>query len=89
MSAASTASRDDVQVLGQELQEDDLKGRSGDVVAVARGSLPRYAVLDFVEAFSWLVQDELDRRRSRLLDRRQPAATLPCRSPPESRLSDA
>ena len=26
--------------------------------------------MDFVEAFAWLVQDELDRRRSRLLDRR-------------------
>jgi hypothetical protein len=26
--------------------------------------------MDFVEAFGWLVQDELDRRRSRLLDRR-------------------
>ena len=26
--------------------------------------------MDFLEAFSWLVQDELDRRRSRLLDRR-------------------
>ena len=26
--------------------------------------------MDFVEAFSWLVQDELDRRRSRLLERR-------------------
>ena len=26
--------------------------------------------MDFTEAFSWLVQDELDRRRSRLLDRR-------------------
>ena len=26
--------------------------------------------MDFVEAFSWLVQDELDRRHSRLLDRR-------------------
>lgn len=26
--------------------------------------------MDFVEAFSWLVQDELDRRRSRLLGRR-------------------
>ena len=26
--------------------------------------------MDFMEAFSWLVQDELDRRRSRLLDRR-------------------
>jgi len=27
-------------------------------------------IMDFIEAFSWLVQDELDRRRSRLLDRR-------------------
>ena len=26
--------------------------------------------MDFLEAFSWLVQDELDRRRSRLLERR-------------------
>jgi DNA replication protein DnaC len=26
--------------------------------------------MQFIEAFSWLVQDELDRRRSRLLDRR-------------------
>jgi len=26
--------------------------------------------MDFVEAVSWLVQDELDRRRSRLLERR-------------------
>lgn len=26
--------------------------------------------MNFLEAFSWLVQDELDRRRSRLLDRR-------------------
>ena len=26
--------------------------------------------MDFIEAFSWLVQDELDRRHSRLLDRR-------------------
>ena len=26
--------------------------------------------VDFIEAFSWLIQDELDRRRSRLLDRR-------------------
>jgi DNA replication protein DnaC len=26
--------------------------------------------MDFIEAFSWLIQDELDRRRSRLLDRR-------------------
>jgi len=26
--------------------------------------------MDFIEAFSWLVQDELDRRRTRFLDRR-------------------
>ena len=26
--------------------------------------------MDFTEAFSWMIQDELDRRRSRLLDRR-------------------
>jgi DNA replication protein DnaC len=26
--------------------------------------------MDFIEAFSWLIQDELDRRRSRLVDRR-------------------
>jgi DNA replication protein DnaC len=26
--------------------------------------------MDFIEAFSWLVQDELDRRRSRLIERR-------------------
>ena len=26
--------------------------------------------MDFIEAFSWLVQDELDRRRSTLLNRR-------------------
>lgn len=33
--------------------------------------------MDFVEAFSWLVQDELDRRRSRLLDRRHTQSGLP------------
>jgi DNA replication protein DnaC len=33
--------------------------------------------LDFLEAFSWLVQDELDRRRSRLLDRRHALSGLP------------
>jgi DNA replication protein DnaC len=33
--------------------------------------------MDFVEAFSWLVQDELDRRRSRLLDRRHAQSGLP------------
>jgi DNA replication protein DnaC len=32
---------------------------------------------DFLEAMSWLVQDELDRRRSRLLDRRYAASGLP------------
>ena len=26
--------------------------------------------MDFLEAFSWMMQDELDRRRSRLLERR-------------------
>ena len=35
--------------------------------------------MDFVEAFSWLVQDELDRRRSRLLDRRHALSGLPDR----------
>jgi len=33
--------------------------------------------MNFVEAFSWLVQDELDRRRSRLLDRRFALSGLP------------
>jgi DNA replication protein DnaC len=33
--------------------------------------------MDFVEAFSWLVQDELDRRRSRLLERRFTLSGLP------------
>ncbi len=35
--------------------------------------------MDFLEAFSWLVQDELDRRRSRLLDRRHLLSGLPDR----------
>jgi DNA replication protein DnaC len=35
--------------------------------------------MDFLEAFSWLVQDELDRRRSRLLDRRHMLSGLPAR----------
>jgi DNA replication protein DnaC len=35
--------------------------------------------MDFLEAFSWLVQDELDRRRSRLLDRRHVLSGLPDR----------
>jgi DNA replication protein DnaC len=33
--------------------------------------------MDFVEAFSWLVQDELDRRRSRLTERRYKLSGLP------------
>ena len=33
--------------------------------------------MDFIEAFSWLVQDELDRRRSRLLERRYTLSDLP------------
>ena len=32
---------------------------------------------DFIEAFSWMVQDELDRRRSRLLERRYALSGLP------------
>ena len=32
--------------------------------------------MDFIEAFGWLVQDELDRRRSTLLDRRYRASGL-------------
>ena len=35
--------------------------------------------MDFREAFSWLVQDELDRRRSRLLERRHATSGLPDR----------
>jgi DNA replication protein DnaC len=33
--------------------------------------------MDFLEAFSWMVQDELDRRRSRLLERRYALSGLP------------
>src|SRR6201996_3207301 len=33
--------------------------------------------MDFIEAFSWMVQDELDRRRSRLLERRFAVSGLP------------
>ena len=33
--------------------------------------------MDFTEAFSWLVQDELDRRRSRLQERRYALSGLP------------
>ena len=32
--------------------------------------------MDFIEAFSWLVQDELDRRRSRLFERRHSQSGL-------------
>ena len=35
--------------------------------------------MDFLEAVSWLVQDELDRRRSRLLERRHTLSGLPDR----------
>jgi DNA replication protein DnaC len=33
--------------------------------------------MDFIEAFSWMIQDELDRRRSRLLERRFTHSGLP------------
>ncbi len=36
----------------------------------ARAQQVAHQQMDFIEAFSWLVQDELDRRRSRLLERR-------------------
>jgi len=36
----------------------------------ARAQQVAHQQMDFIEAFSWLVQDELDRRRSRLLGRR-------------------
>lgn len=36
----------------------------------ARAQQVAHQQMDFIEAFAWLVQDELDRRRSRLLDRR-------------------
>jgi len=36
--------------------------------------------MDFLEAVSWLVQDELDRRRSRLLERRYALSGLPERT---------
>lgn len=35
--------------------------------------------MDFIEAFSWLIQDELDRRRSRLLERRYTLSGLTAR----------
>ena len=39
--------------------------------------------IDFLEAFSWLVQDELDRRRSRLPERRFTLSGLPERKDPQ------
>lgn len=33
--------------------------------------------MDFIEAFGWLVQDEMDRRKSRLLERRYALSGLP------------
>jgi DNA replication protein DnaC len=33
--------------------------------------------MDFIEAFSWLVQDEMDRRKTRMLDRRYAMSGLP------------
>jgi hypothetical protein len=39
--------------------------------------------MDFVEASSWLIQDELDRRRSRLQDRRYALFGLPERKTPQ------
>jgi DNA replication protein DnaC len=43
----------------------------------ARAQQVTHHQMDFVEAFSALVQDELDRRRSRLLDRRFALSGLP------------
>jgi DNA replication protein DnaC len=43
----------------------------------ARAMQVAHGEMDFVKAFSWLVQDELDRRRSRLLDRRFAVSGLP------------
>ncbi|MFH1566691.1 MAG: IS21-like element helper ATPase IstB [Gemmatimonadota bacterium] len=43
----------------------------------ARALQVAHQEMDFLEAFSWLVQDELDRRHSRLLDRRHALSGLP------------
>ena len=43
----------------------------------ARAQQVTHGEMDFIEGFSWLVQDELDRRRSRLLDRRFTTSGLP------------
>ena len=45
----------------------------------ARALQVAHQEMDFLEAFSWLVQDELDRRRSRLLERRHLLSGLPDR----------
>ena len=54
--------------LEQALRGLRLSGMS--VTLQARALQVRTHEMDFVEALSWLVQDELDRRRSRLLERR-------------------
>ena len=43
----------------------------------ARALQVAHQEMDFLEAFSWLVQDELDRRHSRLLERRHALSGLP------------
>lgn len=43
----------------------------------ARAMAVAHQQMTFLEAFAWLVQDELDRRRSRLLDRRFSLSGLP------------
>lgn len=51
---------------------------SGMVVTLEARALPVAShEMNFLEAFSWLVQDELDRRRSRLLERRFTHSGLP------------
>ena len=45
----------------------------------ARAMQVAHQEMDFLEAFSWLVQDELDRRHSRLLERRYALSGLPDR----------
>jgi DNA replication protein DnaC len=51
---------------------------SGMIVTLeARAMQVTQQQMNFLEAFSWLVQDELDRRRSRLLDRRFTLSGLP------------
>jgi DNA replication protein DnaC len=45
----------------------------------ARAMQVAHQEMDFLQAFSWLVQDELDRRHSRLLERRYALSGLPDR----------